>query len=137
MRLYKATMIDNGTYEEDEYGWPTEESEPEGWKEYAIERWGIDHTNPTWVNGYRPFFFPSDQKVYRSRSAAQARVDLINHWGGTAVLEECTPMWTPVVEANRLRRAQRVRDRVSRKQQELNELRAELDLIDPVEEVWF
>lgn len=130
MRLYKATIIDKGDYEEDEYGWPTEESEPAGWAEYSKERWGIDWTNPTWVNGYRPFFFPSDENVYRSRSSAQARVNLIKHWGGNAVLEECTPEWIPVAEANKRRKAQRLYKRYSEKLREAREIEQELDALE-------
>ncbi|MDJ1370672.1 hypothetical protein [Gulosibacter molinativorax] len=67
MRLYKAHTIDKGNYEEDEYGFPV--TEPEGWREYALEKWGT-LTEPFSSDDleYREFFWPSDDQVYRSLS---------------------------------------------------------------------
>ena len=78
---------------------PTTEAEgaPEGWDAHCLEVWGEPHE----------FFIPSDRPIYRSRSAAQNRVDLINRWGGNAVLVETETDWIPVSKANKRRRNQR------------------------------
>lgn len=67
------------------------------WSAYCQEVWGKE----------KDFFLPSDRKVFRSRSSAQARVDIVRHWGGDAELMECTPSWEPVAEANLRRQKQR------------------------------
>ena len=75
---------------------PTTEAEgaPAGWDAHCLEVWGEPHE----------FFIPSDRPIYRSRSAAQNRVDLINRWGGNAVLVETETEWIPVSKANARRR---------------------------------
>ncbi|MDU3273367.1 MAG: hypothetical protein E7D41_08305 [Cutibacterium sp.] len=47
---------------------------------------------------------PSTSRVYRSRSSAQDRVDLVNRWGGNATLVEADVEWVPSDEARRRRR---------------------------------
>lgn len=93
MKLYMAQ--DNGR-EFDEYGDPIMhiDTPPDGWDEYCLEKWGEP----------REFFMPSTDRIYRSRSSAQDRVDLVNRWGGNAVLVEADVEWIPVDEANRRRR---------------------------------
>lgn len=107
-RLYKAQYVgpeeeESEELEEFENRWdvevtpsPTTEAEgaPEGWDAHCLEVWGEP----------REFFMPSDRKIYRSRSAAQNRVDLINRWGGNAVLVETETEWIPVKQANARRR---------------------------------
>lgn len=122
-RLYKAQDV----FTDDEIesdNWvefvdpnPTTEAEgaPEGWDEYCLDKWGEP----------REFFVPSDRPIYRSRSSAQARVDLINRWGGTAVLVECTPEWVPVSEANRRRKQRAIQDRIDALHQKISALRAQ------------
>lgn len=113
-RLYKAwdrpTEEDEAAELEDvfcpEEAAPTTEAEgaPKGWDAYCLEVWGEP----------REFHFPSDRKIYRSRSSAQDRVNLINRWGGNAVLMECEPNWIPVEQANKQRRNRARRTRVEK-----------------------
>lgn len=69
----------------------------DAWREHCQEVWGKE----------KDFFLPSERKVFRSRSAAQARVDIVRRWGGDAELMECTPAWESVTEANLRRQKQR------------------------------
>lgn len=129
-RLYKAAWVfDEGTPELE----PWEQElldegfnslpEPEGWREYALELWGsTPPAHEYWPNGHKPFFFPSTNRIYRSRSAAQRRVDLINRWGGTAELVECDPVWEQTSAANIRRANARLSERIERKRAELREL---------------
>lgn len=116
MRLYKAQYVtsdadDVSIYdewdEETSHDWP----EPEGWREHSVELWGC----------YRRFFPPSDRPIYRSRSAAQRRVDLINRWlgEGAAILLETETEWLPIREANRRRWRARVDKKVARLEAEI------------------
>lgn len=136
-RLYKAEWVhEDGV--EFEY-WEQElfesgfESQPEpaGWREYALERWPDGpREGEHWPNGHKPFFWPSTDRIFRSRSAAQRRVDIINHWGGRAVLVECTPQWEPVEAANARRAAARLDERIARKSDEIAALLDERDALD-------
>ncbi|WP_334153035.1 hypothetical protein [Microbacterium sp.] len=122
-RLYKAQYVYDDLDPELDYAMQHfDDYEPEGWREYAIEKWGEDCDR--WDDGYQPFFMPSDDRIYRSRSAAQARVNLINRWGGTAVLMECTPVWDTVSAANARRENDRILRRVERKYAEIAALEA-------------
>lgn len=111
MKLYKAQYV---TTEMDHNIELDGVADPEGWEAYCEEKWGE----------YREFFGPSDSPVYRSRSAAQARVDLINRWfgDGAAVLMESEPQWVSVADANRRRRLDRASQRAAK-------LRAQADRI--------
>lgn len=113
MKLYKATYVPCGLEDADDWTYEDEASmpDPEGWADHCQAMWGE----------YRPFFPPSDRKLYRSRSAAQARVDLINRWLGpdAAVLEEGSIAFEPVALAN-LRRS------IARRQARIDKLRAEI-----------
>lgn len=131
MRLYKAQYVLDPFDPEldEELNYRGEQPEPEGWREYAIERWGMQE-RADWPKGYQPFFMPSDRKLYRSRSSAQARVDLINYWGGEAVLVEADVEWIPVAEANKRRKAQRLYKRYSDKLREAREIEQELDALE-------
>jgi len=94
MKLYMVQTNDNDDY--NEYGDPMPQirDTPEGWDEYCLEKWGEP----------REFFMPSTSRVYRSRSSAQDRVDLVNRWGGNATLVEADVEWVPSDEARRRRR---------------------------------
>ncbi|WP_336652701.1 MULTISPECIES: hypothetical protein [unclassified Leucobacter] len=119
-RLYKAEWVHDAeeNYDYEMYGEPL--SEPAGWREYAIEKWGtVPPENEYWPQGYKPFFWPSTDRIFRSRSAAQRRVDIINHWGGRAVLVECTPEWMTVSAANAQRKAKWLKDKRARVLEEL------------------
>lgn len=114
-RLYMAvntTGYDRKTDEEHADAAPAEN--PEGWDAYSLERWGE----------VRPFFFPSTKRVYRSRSAAQRRADLICRWGGTAEVLECTPDWHTIAQANRKRQRDVIRARITKLQDALDAERA-------------
>ena len=111
MKLYKAQWVRDGDYD-DEVDWEAFVHEPEGWHEHCLAKWGE----------HRPFFFPSDRRIYRSRSSAQERVDLINRWGGSAVLVECDVDWVPVEVANEHRRRARVQGRIERLRSEIERL---------------
>lgn len=113
-RLYKAQYVttdeewDEGNEEFVEYvsAPPMTEAEgaPKGWDAHCLEVWGEPHR----------FFIPSDRPIYRSRSAAQNRVDLINRWGGNAFLVETETDWIPVSKANARRRNKARMDRVKK-----------------------
>ena len=72
MRLYKAEYV--ATDHADDWDEETSDTfpEPDGWAEHCMALWGE----------HRDFFPPTDRHLYRSRSAAQRRVDLINRWLG-------------------------------------------------------
>lgn len=76
--------------------------DPEGWAEYSQDKWGE----------YKQFFWPSTKHIYRSRSAAVERADLINHWGGNVVVLECTPEWVTLAHAQRQREIDTKRKRL-------------------------
>lgn len=132
MRLYKAEWVRDESGEPDMSGvtWHPRRPEPLLWADYARDRWpeycecGPDEDGVTWgcsaeTGCYKPFFWPSTDGVFRSRSAAQSRVDIINRWGGKAVLVECTPRWETVEDANVRRKAERVQVRIGRKAREV------------------
>lgn len=124
-RLYKAQYV---TRPDEDFGdvaeWPDEYSEPEGWAEYCQDKWG-KHVD---------FFMPSDRQIYRSRSSAQTRVNLINRWGGegAAVLVECEPQWVQTSTANRQRKAERLRRRYSELAEQVDDIAHELAALDGV-----
>lgn len=132
MKLYKAqdTAPDAADDYEDEDGFfdavawderksPVTEADgaPEGWDQHCLDVWGGPHE----------FFIPSDRKIYRSRSSAHERVDLINRWGGHAVLVEADVDWVPVELANRRRKAARLKDRRDRLRHQLGRTITELN----------
>ena len=100
---------------------PTTEAEgaPDGWDAHCLEVWGGPHE----------FFMPSDRKIYRSRSSAQARVDLINRWGGNAVLVETETEWIPVEQANARRRNKARMDRVNKLADEAVRITEEMEAV--------
>ncbi len=105
--------------------------EPEEWPEYVLANQLIDRreTERQGHTVYMSFCWPSTDRIYKSRSSAQARVDLIEMWGGKAVLLETTTDWTPVEVANRRRAQERLQARISRKQSELWALTEKLDSV--------
>lgn len=118
-RLYKAQYVEHDEDFSDDFDEFEPEyvpmPDPEGWAEYCLEKWGE----------HKPFFWPSDRPIYRSRSSAQARVDLINRWGGDAVLVECDVTWTPTAVANARRARVRREARIRRLEAEVGRLREE------------
>lgn len=135
-RLYKAEWVHEGVTEELEE-WEQElfdsgfqdQSEPQGWREYALEQWPDGpREGEHWPNGYKPFFWPATDRIFRSRSAAQRRVDIINRWGGKAEVVECTPVWESVAAANARRAEGRLQKRIDAKRAELDALVDKRDL---------
>lgn len=139
-RLYKAEWVTDEDGDEivdtDTRPWVSAGRyylEPAGWREYAIERWGtVPPKNEYWPQGHKPFFWPSTDRIFRSRSAAQRRVDIINHWGGRAVLVECTPEWMTVSAANAQRKAKRLKAKRARVLEELNAVTDALRAVEGV-----
>lgn len=134
--MYKAEWVDrepDGDWDHEIDAWVTESPEPAGWREYALEVWGAEpRDGEHWPNGYKPFFWPNTDKIFRSRSSAQARVDIINHWGGRAVLVECTPEWMTVSAANAQRKAKRLKAKRARVLEELNAVTDALRAVEAV-----
>lgn len=135
MRLYKAQDVtaETATDFEDEDGlfdtiaWeerkaPSTEAEgaPAGWDQHCIDVWGGPHE----------FFIPSDRPIYRSRSSAQDRVNLINRWGGHAVLVETDTNWTPVTVANQQRKKARLEERRAKALADVIHLDSQIDAIE-------
>lgn len=118
MRLYKAQYTE-AAYEDGDLWTFTWADNPDGWDDYCMERWGET----------RDFYPPSDRKVYRSRSSAQARVDLINRWlgDGAAILVETETAWMPTSEANKRRAARRAMQRIAKLQDRIDAITATLD----------
>jgi hypothetical protein len=129
MRLYKAQDVTAECADDDideefipaDWGGvtaPTTEAEgaPAGWDQHCLDVWGEPHE----------FFIPSDRTIYRSRSSAQERVDLINRWGGKAVLVEADVNWVPVELANRRRKAAKIRAKRDRLEDHVRVLEAQL-----------
>lgn len=71
---------------------------PHEWDMYCMETWGEK----------KPFFLPSAGRIYKSRSAAIERADLINYWGGKAKVLECTPVWEDLEAAKKRRERDRL-----------------------------
>ncbi len=91
MKLYTVRIVDfpddamhNGEYDH------AAEWQPEGWFERSVELYGE----------VKPFFWPSTKPIYRSRSAAQARADLIESYGAKAVVLVTDTKWETFDERN-------------------------------------
>lgn len=129
-RLYMAVWVrdESDDYEECEDHFDCDcfdlMPEPEGWREYALKAWPVKPEHEVWPDGYKPFFWPKTDVPYLSRSTAQKRVDIINRWGGRAVVVECTPHWETVSAANARRANARLLKRIEKKQLELMRLEA-------------
>lgn len=89
-------------------------ADPEGWAEFCDEKWGE----------YKPFFWPSTKRIYRSRSAAVERADLIKHWGGNVVVLECSPEWVTLAHAQRQREIDTQRKRLEGMRRKLDTTQA-------------
>lgn len=64
--------------------------QPRTWPERSVELYGE----------VKPFFWPSTKPIYRSRSAAQARADLIESYGAKAVVLVTDTKWETFDERN-------------------------------------
>lgn len=136
-RLYMAVWVtdDEGdaVVDTDTMPWVSagrHELEPAGWREYALDMFGtVPAVGEVWPNGHKPFFWPKTGVPYMSRSSAQRRVDIINRWGGKAVLLECTPEWVTVADANASRERRRIHDRITKLQDALQVERAKFEAV--------
>jgi hypothetical protein len=97
----------------------TRDWKPEGWEEYVAERIA-DGAN--WEPDQH-FFWPSENKMYLSRSSAQEKVDIVERWGGKArLLEAELSEFIPVEEANQRRKRARNAKTVERLRARIAEL---------------
>lgn len=84
---------------------------PEGWEEYVAERIA---EGANWKPDQH-FFWPSESKMYQSRSSAQEKVNIVRHWGGDArILEAELSEFIPIEEANRRRKQKRTQAQINR-----------------------
>lgn len=104
MRLYKMEITSVPAECDDDW-------KPEGWAEFVaqeIERgrnWAPDES----------FFWPSEDKFYRSRSSATEKVAIVRRWGGDArVLEAEVGPFIPVAEMNARRKRNRDNVRIAK-----------------------
>lgn len=72
---------------------------PIGWAKYAEQHFG---------DANKGFFWPKTDGVWKSRSTAKRRVDMIERWGGKATVLEAEAEFIPVAEANAKRAARRL-----------------------------
>lgn len=105
---------------------------PKGWDEHVkrCAEQGYEWALSVAANG-GGFFWPSETRKYFSRSAAQAKLDIVKMWGGDAVLLEAeVSEFRPVVEMNAERKHARdlVRVQKLRAQADAIESRADLNL---------
>lgn len=118
MRLYKmeitqwpAEMIEHNRRLSNEdfslySGW-----KPLGWAKFVAQE--IERGR-SWSPDER-FFWPSEDKLYRSRSSADDKAGIVRRWGGDAVvLEAEVGEFIPVTEANKRRKRTRNAARIAR-----------------------
>lgn len=113
MRLYKIeitsvpreSLIFIGDTEGDNGFIRDEDWAPEGWAEHTAEMALEGHR---WAQNSPAFFWPSEDKHYRSRSSAAGKAAIVERWGGQArILEAEVSLFVPVEDANRRRKAHR------------------------------
>lgn len=128
MRLYKIeitsvpreSLIFIGDTEGDNGFIRDEDWAPEGWAEHTAEMALAGHA---WAQDSPAFFWPSEDKHYRSRSAAADKVAIVERWGGEArLLEAEVSSFIPVEEANRRRKAARDAKRAARLRAAANQI---------------
>lgn len=104
---YPAAAVDVAASAAEEIGFYLDmDWRPDGWLADPEQR-------AAWIarHGDDRFFWPKAGLIYKSRSAAQARVDLIESYGATAVVLVTETSWQTLDAA----RAERERDRRSRR----------------------
>ncbi|UOQ56048.1 hypothetical protein MUN78_10065 [Leucobacter allii] len=129
--MYAVAWVVDPDAEEPDYDDPEvlrrlheeEQYEPEGWREYALEAWPEKPEYEDWPNGYKPFFWPSTKRLYTTRKAAEGRRDLINRWGGNAVVVVAEIDWIPLEEMD----AKWKRERLLREREKIEAQLAELE----------
>ena len=95
----------------------TKNPHPEEWEAFCLARYGE----------VKPFFLPATGRIYRSRSSAVERADLINYWGGKAIVLECTPRWETMAAAKKRRATARQAERVAAARKKLDAELAKLE----------
>lgn len=122
MRLYKIqitevpTECDDLRYfiVHDNFVEKRREWKPEGWEDYVAERIAAG-TN--WKPDQH-FFWPSEDKFYRSRSTAREKQLIVERWGGKAIILEAeVSEFIPVAEANKRRKIARLKAELERLEQ--------------------
>lgn len=88
--------------------------------------------NPDRADVNYDFFWPSETKLYRSRSSARDKVKIVERWGGEArILEAEVGEFIPIQEANQLRKQQRAQERIDKLRAEIDRIRNESGLEVP------
>lgn len=139
MRLYKImitkepeTVTENHIYVfRDEHNLPYEQVTPEQHlaDPELRKKWEASGI-PSKELFYR-FFLPSEKKLYRSRSSAQDKVDIVRRWGGEAVLLEAeVSEFIPIEEANLRRKNERNQARIRKLQDQINAIQASMFFSD-------
>jgi len=85
-------------------------------REFRPAGWLSDpEVRGAWVkrHGDDRFYWPSTQRIFRSRSSAKRLADLIESYGATAIILEAEPAWEPIAEANRRRKRARNTKRIA------------------------
>jgi len=106
--------------------------QPEGWREHVDD--AIEFNDAFWAkrakdDGYR-FFWPKQDKVYLSRTTAVGRKNLVEFWGGKAIVLEAEVgefIEAETAKRNRqldrdIAKAGRLREKAEKLQQEANKL---------------
>lgn len=114
MRLYKMEIT--SVPAEFDNDW-----EPEGWAEFVAQeiergrRWLPD----------TPFFWPSEDKFYRSRSSAADKIAIVRRWGGDAqILEAEVGPFIPATEMNARRKLRRDTARIAKLQAQIDAIKS-------------
>lgn len=121
MRLYKIEITRRPLVSLFERKWPD--------GTYAgYTRLRDDALHAKWVEVFgeeESFYNPSETKLYRSRSSAQEKVNIVERWGGSArILEAQVSEFVPVAEANRRRQEERDRVRAQKLRKKAAEIMA-------------
>ncbi|MBD3778502.1 MAG: hypothetical protein IE923_04455 [Micrococcales bacterium] len=112
MKLYTVEIVD---YPRDGEGgfWTSRDAidmewVPDGWLTDPEQR-------AEWIarHGDDRFFWPRTGVVYKSRSAAQARADLIASYGAKAVVLVAEPQWKSLADAKAERETARRQKRIA------------------------
>ncbi|GAA2237399.1 hypothetical protein GCM10010401_06950 [Rarobacter faecitabidus] len=104
-------------------GEPVDESQTLAtlWGDWKPKGWQPPKDRPDWT-----FWWPSTDRIYRSRSSAQARVDLLESFGAKAVLVESDLNWRTTKDANTERRNRRAADRIAKHEAAIANIKKEI-----------
>lgn len=125
MRLYKIEITRRPLVSTWERQWPDGTC-------VGYTRLRDDVLHAKWVEIFgkeKSFYNPSEMKLYRSRSSAQEKVNIVESWGGSArILEAEVSEFVPVAEANRRRQEERDRVRAQKLRKKAAEIMAKHDV---------